>query len=85
MKNVTSTNEPMNLCSDESDGRHRVMFASGPYPRLFPRQRKKAVREGLGTRLLLQPVELVINIFVRLIRLCIHTTLCVPLQRQKRA
>ena len=36
MKNVTSTNEPVNPCCDESDGKRHVMFASRPYPRFIP-------------------------------------------------
>ena len=52
MKNVTSTNEPMNICSNESDGKRHVMFASRPAsPTLFSTAAIKAVREGLGTRL----------------------------------
>ena len=42
MKNVTSTNEPVNPCCDESDGKRLVMFASRPYPRFFPRLQKKS-------------------------------------------
>ena len=30
MKNVTSTNEPVNPCCDERDGKRHVMFASRP-------------------------------------------------------
>ena len=41
MKNITSTSEPVNPCSDESDGKRHVMFASRPYPHFFPRLRKK--------------------------------------------
>ena len=49
VKNVTSTIEPVNPCSDDSDGTHHVMFASRPY--LLTTVATKAMREGLGTRL----------------------------------
>ena len=41
MKYVTSTYEPVNPWSDAGSGRHHVTFASRPYPRFFPRLRKK--------------------------------------------
>ena len=42
MKHVTSANEPVNPCSDESEGTHHVTFTSRPQPRFLPRLRKRS-------------------------------------------
>lgn len=51
IKNVTSSNKPVNSYSDKGNGRHNVMFACfSAFPCILHACKKKKL-EGLGTRL----------------------------------